>query len=353
MMLTKFILVVKLGLSLDIVSSEHSIPKTIGNHIISIGQKIYTAIRGTKDEAAYFSEHHTTELIERLIQASEGSSPVEVSPKRFLPLSSVPEHVASIPNSEAEAYRAVHHAGLSYCPASAVRNMICKACRRLGGGVEVIDIFTDYTYQGRAVLLFDKHHNQIVLSYRGSLFLENWIQDLVYLMAPVPYAKGAKIQLGFKQMHQKLYTDIIGPLREALDKYPDSKLLVTGHSLGAALATVMASDLLHREVVHSQRLNVITFGEPRVGNLEFARWYNSQPAHITRIVNENDIVPHLNPASLGYVNHVSEMYIQNNRSRICSSIDLEDVTCSLSRFPNLSVINHTRAWDLPLGVFAC
>ncbi|KAJ9049241.1 hypothetical protein DSO57_1026745 [Entomophthora muscae] len=353
MRFTKFILVVKLGLSLDIVGSERSLPKKIGNHIISIGQKVDTAVRGIEDEAAYFSEHHTTELIERLIRVSEGSSPFEVSPERFLPLSSVPERVASIPNSEAEAYRAVHHAGLSYCPAGAVRNLICKACRRLGGGVEVIGIFTDYTYQGRAVLLFDKHHNQIVLSYRGSLFLENWIQDFVFLMTPVPYAKGVKIQLGFRQMHQKLYPDIIGPLREALDKYPDSKLLVTGHSLGGALATVMASDLLHRDVVHPRRLNVITFGEPRVGNLEFARWYNSQPAHITRVVNENDIVPHLDPAVFGYVNHVSEMYIQNNHSRICSTTALEDITCSLSRFPNLSIINHNRAWDLPLGVFAC
>lgn len=50
--------------------------------------------------------------------------------------------------------------------------------------------------------------------------------------------------------------------------HPDHTLFITGHSLGGAGAALCASDLLYRFNVSSV---LYTFGEPRIGDHDFAR----------------------------------------------------------------------------------
>jgi triacylglycerol lipase len=75
-------------------------------------------------------------------------------------------------------------------------------------------------------------------------------------------------------------------------------LVVTGHSLGGALA-VLAADILNAQgfLIHS----VYTFGQPRVGDATFAARYNMTLGQRTfRIVNSNDLVPRLPGWLMGY-----------------------------------------------------
>ena len=56
---------------------------------------------------------------------------------------------------------------------------------------------------------------------------------------------------------------------------PKSKIFITGHSLGAALAVLCAAEIGAQD--RSLGLNVTgvyTYGEPRVGNAAFQRFYN-------------------------------------------------------------------------------
>jgi hypothetical protein len=63
---------------------------------------------------------------------------------------------------------------------------------------------------------------------------------------------------------------------------------VTGHSLGGALATLVAFAL--RRVCGIMPY-VATFGSPRVGNAAFARAYNEFVPYTTRVVHSLDLVP--------------------------------------------------------------
>ena len=47
--------------------------------------------------------------------------------------------------------------------------------------------------------------------------------------------------------------------------------MVTGYSLGGALATIAAADI-KINIKPSNRVRVITFGQPRVGNEDFSNW---------------------------------------------------------------------------------
>ena len=83
----------------------------------------------------------------------------------------------------------------------------------------------------------------------------------------------------------------VGELMASMQGPEAPRLLLTGHSLGGALATLCAHDL--RTTYKQQELTVYTFGEPRVGNRAFAIEYNGLvPAHFAVI---NDQVPSITP----------------------------------------------------------
>jgi predicted lipase len=62
---------------------------------------------------------------------------------------------------------------------------------------------------------------------------------------------------------------------------------VIGHSLGAALATLVAAAI--------PGSNLCTFASPRVGNSAFVKFSNATAKQSIRIANIRDIVPHVPP----------------------------------------------------------
>lgn len=74
---------------------------------------------------------------------------------------------------------------------------------------------------------------------------------------------------------------------------PKRPTVVTGHSLGAALAIlfVMENDAKRKFDITSS----CTFASPRVGNMEFVHLFNQLPIDSWRIVNTRDVVPKLPP----------------------------------------------------------
>jgi triacylglycerol lipase len=74
-------------------------------------------------------------------------------------------------------------------------------------------------------------------------------------------------------------------------------LFFAGHSLGAALAAIVAMRLIEERVVSVERIGgVYTIGMPRVGNAEFAARYNLVLGEKTyRLVHGDDIVPKVPP----------------------------------------------------------
>lgn len=76
-------------------------------------------------------------------------------------------------------------------------------------------------------------------------------------------------------------------------------LYITGHSLGAAMATICAYH-------NPQAKELVTFGSPRVANRSVVK--EIKVPH-KRFVNNNDIVPKIPFAWLGYVHHGDLQYI--------------------------------------------
>ena len=70
---------------------------------------------------------------------------------------------------------------------------------------------------------------------------------------------------------------------------PNFTLLITGHSLGGAAATLMAERLVAMGIPKEQ-VPVVTFGAPAIGNRAFVEQYEDK-INLTRVVNSLDPVP--------------------------------------------------------------
>ena len=145
--------------------------------------------------------------------------------------------------------------------------------------------------------------------------------DLRYTNAHVPvthfaFADGPAEPLSQARVHAGFaaaYASVRRHVRSALDAAlqgggagPASALLVTGHSLGGALATLCAADVAESweaaGVPASRRplLLMHTFGSPRVGDLRFTTRFAELVPHALRIVAGKDLVPSLPPAAMGF-----------------------------------------------------
>ena len=69
----------------------------------------------------------------------------------------------------------------------------------------------------------------------------------------------------------------------------DARLLLTGHSLGGAVATIIGQRLIDFGF-DPGRLQVITFGAPAVGNAAFSKMYGNR-LDLVRVTNSQDPVP--------------------------------------------------------------
>lgn len=107
-------------------------------------------------------------------------------------------------------------------------------------------------------------------------------------------AIGGKIHVGFKGEINKLWP--------AIEKAVASIdiLYVTGHSLGAAMATIASGRM------QSKVLALITFGSPRVGNKEYV---NSLTVTHYRVQNNCDDVTKVPFMLMGFAHHGTHMYL--------------------------------------------
>jgi predicted lipase len=87
-------------------------------------------------------------------------------------------------------------------------------------------------------------------------------------------------------------------------------LRIAGHSLGAALATMLAIDVSGNDVFPGP--TTYTFASPRVGDKVFAGTYDELVPTSWRVANLNDVVPHVPPILAGYVHVDAEIPINSD-----------------------------------------
>ena len=131
----------------------------------------------------------------------------------------------------------------------------------------------------------------IVVAFRGTDSDSDIIADLEFLQVLfflVPDA--GKTHAGFTFIYFTCHNQLIDTLHELP---ADKTLYITGHSLGAALATLNALDVSAN--TDFKQIVMCNFASPRVGNPDFVGKYNSRLTNSVRFVNVYDVIPMLPP----------------------------------------------------------
>ncbi|MFS2094582.1 lipase family protein [Pseudomonas sp. Pseusp11] len=131
---------------------------------------------------------------------------------------------------------------------------------------------------------FITHHDEIILiSVRGTLEGADFLRDTDAEQVPITGGVG-KAHQGFYDAYRAMSTFVLTYLESF---HVDQKVIVCGHSLGGAIATLLA-EALRRD---TKKFNVLlyTYGSPRAGDADFVNGAAELAHH--RMVNNNDPIP--------------------------------------------------------------
>lgn len=182
---------------------------------------------------------------------------------------------------------------------------------------------------------------RLILAFRGTYSIANTIADLStipqeYIPYPgddddgsepptddndpppaePPRCDNCTVHSGFYSSWINARKVVLPHVTEALDKHPEYRLVLVGHSLGGAVATLAALDFKAR----GWDPHVTTFGEPRLGNKELNTYIDnrfnitSDHAHtkMHRVTHAGDPIPLLPLAEWGFAMHSEEIFVSDN-----------------------------------------
>jgi hypothetical protein len=121
---------------------------------------------------------------------------------------------------------------------------------------------------------------------------------------------------GFSRQVSALVRRRAAATAQAAGVAPSASIAISGHSLGAALATLYALDNARNDQTPAPLL--CTFASPRVGDSTFASAFNGLGLASWRLVNSPDVVPHFPPEFLGF-SHVNALQLFNSSGKVKSS----------------------------------
>jgi predicted lipase len=144
------------------------------------------------------------------------------------------------------------------------------------------------------------------------------------------------------------YSQVLSAVKIARKPFPDYEIIVTGHSLGAALATLTTLELQH---AGNTNLRTIHFGSPRVGNTNFANWATTAlGARSARNTHHKDMVPHC-PTHERFT-HIGGEFYEDPVLQLRTCVGLEDPNCSY-QWHITSVDDHMLYLNKALGGEGC
>ena len=183
---------------------------------------------------------------------------------------------------------------------------------------------------GRFIVTTDDKHQLITLTWRGSVFTNDFMADAVGIPTFVtdsefkPYADVApngsdgimdeKCRLpqhvegaddyfmfaGFLHvMHKEVLDLVVQELTKAYAIHPDYSIAINGHSLGAAKSFITAFYLAKFYSKQLPLAAVYTYEQPLVGSTLLATWMADciTPSKVIRVVAANDAIPWMRAAS--------------------------------------------------------
>lgn len=161
---------------------------------------------------------------------------------------------------------------------------------------------------------YNSRDNEIVLAFRGTNGADfmNWVTNMVYYRVQYEDVSGSQVHSGFYTAYSSVASRIRSSLKSLISAHPGATLMITGHSLGGALATFAALDI-KRNIKPSNQILFYTFGSPRCGNQVFTDYVMTQyPRSYNRVTHYTDLVVQMPTRGMGFSHAGDEAWYYNS-----------------------------------------
>ncbi|WFD37062.1 uncharacterized protein MJAP1_000003 [Malassezia japonica] len=129
------------------------------------------------------------------------------------------------------------------------------------------------------------------------------------------FPPGVQVFKGFQDAYLAVARPVLGKVKEMMQKYNETRVTVTGHSLGAAMALLAAAHY-EQTLKDGSVANVFTFGQPRTGNPAFANAMDDKfLGKLFYVVNGQDWVPHMPPRDWNFQHPSGQVWINPPNSQ--------------------------------------
>jgi triacylglycerol lipase len=190
-------------------------------------------------------------------------------------------------------------------------------------------------------ILFNSAQNAYGIVIRGTDGTLEWIEDVEAILAGflVKTKIYGNVESGFLREFQNLRvyaptTQDLGPLPNWLATLPPAaSVVVAGHSLGAAVATIVGA----QTAIQGLTTRIYSFASPQVGDSHFAALFDNLSLDHYRIYNIHDLVPKVPSPTLGYYAVDTAIEIDSDNGKVKTN-----VTCCHSLRTYLAILGSVN-----------
>lgn len=138
------------------------------------------------------------------------------------------------------------------------------------------------------VLVCNHDSDTLIIAFRGTSSRDDVLTDLSITreslpLGNVPEEKWPLVHSGFAKQFFSVNKHLEDPIKKS------DSIIFCGHSLGGALATI--GSLYYSFQYPEKDIACVTFGSPRVGDSDFANYFDERITKSLRYVNDNDPIP--------------------------------------------------------------
>ncbi|KAG9096307.1 hypothetical protein FRC06_008794 [Ceratobasidium sp. 370] len=183
----------------------------------------------------------------------------------------------------------------AYC--SGTVDWSCKACKRIPG-------FIPYANGGNGGTIplwyvgWWPAGSSVVVAHEGTdpLQFQSLLTDAKIFLGPLStklfpnVSSNVLVHSGFRDAHAASAPQILTAVQKIIAEKGATKVTVVGHSLGGAIAS-LESLYLRLNLPRSVAIKGVTYGQPRVGNPDFANWIDATISDFARITSMDDPIP--------------------------------------------------------------
>jgi len=275
---------------------------------------------------------------------------------------------------EEEAKRLLLLSAASYCGIESIHRWDCRACHEWGSNMHILKAWEKTVeYEGKEcnftmfVGLEKAIPPKIHVVFEGARNWEHLVERLntSKLTAVPELGRHVAVNPFILQIYNTFRTELEPFVAHMYIVTPLLHFSFTGHSVGGSVAVLAAAMLRGKNLlpdVSKHHIFVYTFGEPRVGNHNFAKKLNYDYVDtVYRVVHDRDPIPHFPPCykhsgiciqdnHQNYFHHLAEVFYNedmSDRYHVCTGFPPgEDERCSMDKRKKVNIysmsgVEHT------------